>query len=135
MSAPVVEMTPLDETYWQGLNTGELRFQHCTDCEHNWLPARERCPNCLGPAVCWRKSAGHGRVVSWVVYHVAYHESLKDKIPYNVAIVELDEGPRLLTNIVNETPASPIHIDARVNLSVECEGEQILARFRLVEND
>lgn len=47
-------------------------------------------------------ASGRGRLVSWVVYHTAYHDWFADRLPYNVAIVELEEGPRLITNLVEE---------------------------------
>lgn len=117
--------------YWDGLAQGELRVQHCTVCNHDWLPARDACPACLATTINWRRANGRGKVISWVVYHVAYHDALKDRLPYNVALVELDEGPRLLTNIVGIKGAEGIVVGTRVELSIEMEGAIALARFRL----
>jgi uncharacterized OB-fold protein len=117
--------------YREGLAAGELRYQHCPVCASNWLPARAACPTCLSPAPEWWRSAGRGRIVSWVVYHVAYHDSFKDRLPYDVTLVELDEGPRLLTNIVDGRAGAALAIGRRVELAVEREGEVVLARFRL----
>ena len=117
--------------YWDGLAQGELRVQHCTVCNHDWLPARDACPACLATTFNWRRAKGRGKVISWVVYHVAYHDALKDRLPYNVALVELDEGPRLLTNIVGIKGAEGIVVGTRVELSIEMEGAIALARFRL----
>ena len=117
--------------YWDGLAQGELRVQHCTVCNHDWLPARDACPACLATTINWRRVKGRGKVISWVVYHVAYHDALKDRLPYNVALVELDEGPRLLTNIVGIKGAEGIVVGTRVELSIEMEGAIALARFRL----
>lgn len=130
---PAPSIDDRSRPYWNGLAEGELRFQHCAACGRNWLPARDACPACLSAAPEWRRSAGMGRVVSWVVYHTAYHESLKDRIPYNVALVELDEGPRLLTNIVGVKGGDGIAAGARVRLAIETEGTVALARFRLAE--
>ena len=131
MNSPVVDVSPVNKPYWEGLSNGELLYQHCSRCGNNWLPAREHCPHCLGANHNWQRSTGHGHIVSWVVYHVAYHESFKDKLPYNVAIVELEEGPRLLTNIVTPSPATDLCIGADVRLRVEYEDGQALARFEL----
>lgn len=117
--------------YWDGLARGLLLYMHCRACGNNWLPARDACPSCLSPDSEWRQSAGEGRIVSWVVYHVAYHEAFKDRLPYDVTLVELDEGPRLLTNIVDSRGGSALSADARVRLEVQREGEIALARFRL----
>ena len=131
MSFPLAQVTELDRPYWDGLALGELRFQHCSGCGNRWLPAREHCPQCLGNQVNWEKSRGIGRIVSWVIYHVAYHASFESKLPYNVAIVELEEGPRVLTNIVERSSGRQLEIGAPVSLAVAYEGEQVLARFRL----
>ena len=50
--------------------------------------------------VVWRPAEGSGKMVSWVVFRVAYHEAFKDKVPYNVALVELKEGPRLISSVL-----------------------------------
>ena len=114
--------------YWNALREGHLVIQRC-DRGHAWLPARTHCPTCLSDQVRWEPASGNGRLVSWVVYHTAYHPAFADRLPYNVSLVELDEGPRLLTNVVerNESLAA----DARVELKVEWEGDVALARFRL----
>lgn len=129
MELPKPEITDLTRPYWDALEQGHLVFQRC-DCGNAWLPAHRLCPSCLKPTVRWERSAGHGRLVSWVVYHTAYHEAFASRLPYNVALVELDEGPRLITNIVDSSHA--LRGDARVALQVEHEGDLALARFRLV---
>ncbi len=117
--------------YWDGLAQGELRVQHCTVCNHDWLPARDACPACLATTINWRRVKGRGKVISWVVYHVAYHDAFKDRLPYDVTLVELDEGPRLLTNIVDSRGGKALSVDARVRLAVQTEGDIALARFTL----
>lgn len=131
MTFPQPEITPVNAPFWSGLKEGRLLFQECKACRHRWLPPREACPACLGGDVGWQAAAGAGKVVSWVVYHTAYHEAFKDRLPYNVTCVELDEGPRLLTNVVGSDAASALAIDARVSLCIEHEGALAVARFRL----
>lgn len=131
MSFPQPEITASNAPYWNALKQGRLTFQHCRACGHNWLPAREACPACLSPDPEWKDSAGKGKIVSWVVYHVAYDEAFKDRIPYNVSCVVLDEGPRILTNIVDA--GSRLAIAAPVSLCIEFEGDLALARFKLAE--
>lgn len=133
MSFPQPEITSLNAPYWDALKQGRLTFQHCRACGHNWLPAREACPTCLSPDPQWKDSAGKGSIVSWVVYHVAYDEAFKDRIPYNVSCIALDEGPRILTNIVGCDAGSKLAIAAPVSLCIEFEGDLALARFKLAE--
>lgn len=96
----LIEITPVNQPFWDGLREGFLQCQRCPSCGHAWLPARTECPQCLRSEPNWERVSGNGRVISWVVYRTAYHESVRDMIPYNVAIVELDEGPRVITNIL-----------------------------------
>lgn len=128
MELPKPEPTELTRPYWDALSQGHLVFQRC-DCGNAWLPARRQCPSCLQDAVRWDRASGRGRLLSWVVYHTAYHEAFASRLPYNVALVELEEGPRLITNMLDD-PASLVG-DAPVVLQIEHEGGQALARFRL----
>lgn len=131
---PRPQIDEISRPYWEGLEQGRLLYQHCRSCGHNWLPARQACSACLSTQLEWLQSRGQGRIVSWVVYHVAYHDALKDRLPYDVTLVELAEGPRVLTNIVNSRGGKALRIDARVDLAIEREGDMSLARFRLVED-
>ena len=134
MSFPAPEITDLNRPYWDGLATGVLRHQHCSTCSNNWLPARDACPNCLAPDPVWTAASGRGRIVSWVVYHKAYHDAFADRVPYDVTLVELDEGPRLLTNIVDGDAGRALSVGAPVELTIEREGDLALARFRLARD-
>lgn len=126
---PLPTVTPLTEPYWKGLAEGELRHQLCRSCAKVWLPAREECPGCLSEDVTWAASSGNGRLVSWVVYHQASHPAFVDRVPYNVAIVELDEGARLITNVLADE--GDLAIDRRVVLKIEQEDGFSLPRFEL----
>lgn len=128
--ADMVERTPLTAPYWDALDAGRLDFQRCEGCGNAWLPPREECPRCLGAAWRWEAASGRGRVISWVVYHVALHEAFASRLPYNVAVVELEEGPRLITNLVG-LDGRDVRIEAPVELVVEREGGLAMARFTL----
>lgn len=125
---PIPEIDSINAPLWEGLKQGRLHYQACS-CGHAWLPPRALCPHCLGTDWAWRQASGQGEIVSWVVYHVAYHPSFKDRLPYNVAIVELKEGPRLITNILD--PNDQLSVGAPVQLAVDTTRENPLAQFRL----
>ncbi len=131
MSFPQPDITPVSAPYWQGLQQGQLLFQRCRACGTAWLPPREACPNCLAPGPEWQASSGRGHVVSWVVYHTAYDDAFRDRLPYDVTCVELDEGPRLLTNVIDGEAGRRLSLGARVTVAIEREGDLALARFRL----
>ncbi|MEQ8654856.1 MAG: OB-fold domain-containing protein [Kiloniellales bacterium] len=132
---PHPEITEVNRAYWEGLAEGRLQFQRCSACDTAWLPPRAACPACLAPEPGWAVSSGQGRLVSWVVYRQAYADHLKERLPYNVAIVELDEGPRLLTNIIDSAEGEGFAVGARVSLALEEEEGLWLARFRLADRE
>lgn len=84
---------------------------------------------CLGSRWTWQAAEGGGRLKSWVIYHVAFHPDFQARLPYNVALVELDEGPRLITNITADNAA--LRAEARVRFVPSREGSRALARFEL----
>jgi uncharacterized OB-fold protein len=135
MSTPKPTLTPVTRPYWEALAEGRLTFQRCEDCGQGWLPAREACPSCLSNRSIREEASGTGRIVSWVVYHTAYAEHLAARVPYNVSIVELDEGPRLLTSIIDCDFTSQISIDARVRLKITEEGGLALPHFVLCQDE
>jgi uncharacterized OB-fold protein len=116
MSDLAPDITPLNEPYWKALEDGQLKYQHCRACGHAWLPARAECPSCLRADWAWQNACGQAKLVSWVVFHHAYHPSFKARIPYIVAIVELAEGPRLVSGIVGD---GPLRIDMPMMLLIE----------------
>ena len=123
---PLPEITALSKPYWDALAEGRLVYQRC-DCGHRWLPPREQCPVCLSPEISWSQSTGRGKQLSWVVYRTAYHPAFESRLPYVTAVVELDEGPRLITNIVTTDKA--LRADMPVALKIEHEDGFALARF------
>jgi uncharacterized protein len=131
MTTREVESGALTRPYQEGLARGELLFQRCRKCRCAYLPAREACPNCLSADVAWERASGKGKVVSWVVYHTAYAEHLKSWVPYDVTLVELDEGPRLLTNIVDSGAGKALSTGLRVRLNIVTVDGAPLARFRI----
>jgi uncharacterized OB-fold protein len=97
---PLPAITSLNQPYWEALKRRELRMQQCDGCGRVWFPPSPLCPGCWSRQFSWTQLSGRGRVNSWVVFHQAYFKSYEHDIPYNVAEVELDEGPRILTNLV-----------------------------------
>lgn len=101
---PVV--TDINRTFWDSIGQGELRLQRCISCGLLRYPIASICPNCLGRAAEWELLSGRGTVYSTVVFHQVYNQAFADEVPYNVAIVELEEGPRLMTNVIGVEPST-----------------------------
>ena len=129
---PLPEIDEINAPFWDGLKGGKLVFQECNSCGHHWLPARQECPSCLVSDYEWKSASGKGIMTSWVVYHTAFIPAFKDRLPYNVAIIKLDEGPQLASNIVGEVDQSKFMIDHPVELTIEDEHGVKVPRFKLV---
>jgi hypothetical protein len=127
----LLEDGDLESHYWQELEAGRLVFARCRRCDNAWLPPRHECPRCLESDWDWEEASGKGKLISWVVYHVSYHPAFEGRLPYNVAIVELAEGPRLITNLTEIDTTVPA-AEAPVELAIERDGGLALARFRLL---
>ena len=92
--------TPETQEYWDGLKRHELRVQQCQDCQQHYLYPRPFCPNCWSRDVEWTTVSGTGTLETYVINHRPAR-GFQDEAPYVIAVVTLDEGPRLMTNLVN----------------------------------
>ena len=115
--------------YWEGTRNGELRAQQCDDCSFLRWPPASHCPRCLSGKHTWAKLSGRGKVYSWIVVHKSQHPAFWGD-PFNVAIVELDEGPRLHSNVIDVDPAQ-LAIGLPVEVVFEKQDAEIsLPKFR-----
>lgn len=91
--------------FWEACRCHRLQVQRCTVCGQVRWPPAFLCPRCHGRDADWVTCSGKGRVYSYVVYHKAFHPAFEGDVPYVVAIVALDEGPCLVSNIVDCDPS------------------------------
>ena len=101
MTEALPRPVPIDVTqpFWDGLAADEIRLQRCRDCGSWVFYPRPRCSTCLSDALDWRTVSGRATVYSFTIARQATHPAFVAEVPQLLAIVELDEGPRLLTNI------------------------------------
>jgi hypothetical protein len=132
LQIPMPEFNELNQPYWDSLVKGNLSFQHCTCCGHNWLPARSECPQCLEDKWTWQVATGKAKLISWVVYHMAYHPAFAKRLPYAVAVVELEEGARLISNVIGVDDFESLKIDQALHLVIEQEQGLAIPRFKPV---
>ena len=92
---------PLTRPYWEGARRKELLLQRCRPCGHIWHPPTPICPVCQSKDYEWRPASGRGEVYSYTVVHHPAHFAVADKVPYLVALVTLEEGPRVVANILD----------------------------------
>ena len=101
MSArPIPPNSPLTEPYWEAARRGELTTQVCRACDLRIFPPRANCPGCGDASLRWAPVSGRGTLYSFTVARRAPHPVFAGQLPLVVAIVELEEGPRMITNLV-----------------------------------
>ncbi len=96
--------TTLSEPFWEATRDRRLLAQRCATCrQYVWYP-RERCPGCLGDDLVWTELSGQGTIYTFNVMRKPGNPMMADLAPYVIALVDLDEGPRMTTNIVSVEP-------------------------------
>jgi uncharacterized OB-fold protein len=128
---PVPRPSSESAAFWEGAKAHRLMLPRCNVCGRFWFPPSQRCRHCLAADFAWVQAAGTGRIYSFVVYTRVYHPAFESWVPYVVALVELDEGLRLLTNIVGVAPED-VRCDARVRVTFEERDGMTLPMFSLI---
>jgi uncharacterized protein len=101
---PLPEIDDHNRPFWEGLARHALVLQRCAACGHVRYPINEVCPRCLSSEHTWEPMSGRGTVYSTIVFHQVYHPAFADEVPYNVSLVQLAEGPRMISNVVGVPP-------------------------------
>ena len=104
MDKPLPVPTPQTQPFWDALAEGRVELQHCAECERYVYYPRSHCPGCLTRDLEWRELSGAGVVHTYTVARRPTAPPWSDDVPQLIAVVELDEGPRLTTELVNVEP-------------------------------
>lgn len=116
--------------FWNGVEEERLLIQLCDDCHHYIFYPRSICPHCFSEQINWIEAQGTGRIYSYTIVHQAYGP-FKDKVPYVVGVVELDEGVRMMSWIIGNH--DDIRIDNRVVVVFkEIESNFVLPQFKVI---
>ncbi len=119
--------------YWDAAKEHRLVIQRCQDCQHAIFYPRSICPQCMSDRVAWIGATGKGTVYSYTVVHRAPAQ-FADDAPYVVALIDLAEGVRMMSNVVGSPPSS-VRIGAAVEVVFDDVTSDIsLPKFRLVED-
>ena len=97
---PLPTPSPESVRFWRAAKEHRLLIPNCNRCSRSWFPPSLRCAHCLSDDIGWVTASGRAKIHSFVTFHRLYHPAFADELPYVVAVVELAEGPRLLTNII-----------------------------------
>jgi len=120
------------QAYWDGLKEGKLLLQHCGRCGHVQFYQQVHCRQCGSEQLTHRAASGRGIVHSFSVVHRAPGPAFKQDTPYAVLLVELAEGPRMISSLIDGDPMA-VQFDMPVELVCEAVNDQVvLPRFRPV---
>lgn len=118
--------------FWQGCAKGELRYQYCAACNQPQFPPRVFCARCQGASLEWRQSARLGVIHTFTVVQRAPSAAFKGDVPYVIALIDLDEGFRLMMNL-RSADTTAVQIGQRVRVVFEpTAGEYPLPQAELV---
>ncbi len=112
--------------FWEGIQQGRLLLQRCKSCGHRWHPMADICERCLSTETEWCDSQGAGTLFSYTVVHHAVHPAVAAWIPYTLILVQLDEGPRILSTL-SPDQAGPVVIGSRMKLGFK----RLSAQFQI----
>lgn len=133
MSEPAAKPTPRPAPesvpYWAAAREKRLSLPQCESCEQYWFPPSRTCPHCLSAQVHFSDVSGRGKVFSFVTFHRVYHPGFAGDVPYVVALIELEEGPRLLSNVVGVAP-DDVRCEMPVEVVFEDVGDATIPKFR-----
>ena len=128
---PLPVITVENREFWEGCRRGKLRMQQCGDCAHIRYPISHVCPKCLSYRFEWTDLSGRGEVFSYVVFYQLYNKAFEKDIPYNVALVQLEEGPRMFSNVVG-VDNDAVKVGAKLEVVFDpVTPEVTLPRFKL----
>jgi len=113
------QMPDYERGFWEGTNNHELRLQQCSECKKFRHLPTPMCPYCHSLKYDWTKLSGRGKVYASMIVRQPNHPALRDQVPYNICLVELEEQDgdlRLITNILNVAPED-VYIDMPVQVT------------------
>lgn len=110
---------PDTEPFWEATKRHELRYQVCDDCRGVVFFPRRHCPHCMSMRLSWQTSAGDGTVYTCTVIRQVGHPAFRERVPYAVAWIDLDEGFRMISNVVGVDDPASVSIGQRVRVTWE----------------
>jgi uncharacterized protein len=129
---PIPAVTPELQPFFDAAKRHELVVQRCRSCGATRFPARPTCAHCLSGEAEWVRVGGRGTVFTYNVMHQVYHPAFAPEVPYTVVLIQLDEGPKMISNLIGVAPED-IRIGMRVEVVFEDLNDQVtLPKFKLL---
>ena len=132
----MVELRPLapeadddSREFFEGARRHELMLMRCLNCSAWRLPSRPRCPDCWSTDTKWERASGRATLYSFAIMHQKLHPWFADQTPYQFAIVELEEGPRIVSDVVG-VPVEELRVDMPLNAVFDESSDDVtIVRF------
>jgi uncharacterized OB-fold protein len=121
---PLPVIQPWSKLFWNAARERRLLIQECRNCGKKIFYPKKYCPECRSTDIGWVESSGEGKVYSFSTLYLGVHPKFEENAPYTIAIIELNEGVRLMSNIVNCEPKD-IRCDMPVKVTFEDVTEEI----------
>ena len=129
---PLPQPTQWSKPFWEGCRKHEFLVQKCQDCHKYIFYPKMFCPDCLSSNLEWVKSSGKGKVYSYMVVYSYQPTEFEENLPYVVAIIELEEGIRLMSNVIGCSPET-VKCDMKVGVVFDDVTEEVtLPKFKLI---
>ena len=128
MTRPSPTSDELSAPFFEGTANGVLMLQRCRNCAKYAFPVQEICTNCLEGDLEWVESSGEGTLHTFGVMHHLYHPGFARDLPYNVAVVELTEGPRMSARF--DAPSDELEVGRELRATFEPAGEVMVPVFQ-----
>jgi len=125
---PVPQITDMNRLYFEGCAQGELRVRRCLRCDARFRFAHEWCPNCWSAELGYEVASGRGKVTNVSVVHQAPYPAFQDVAPYVLALIQLEEGVRMMSNVIGCDPTEVV-IGMPVKVTFEQRGDVSLPMF------
>lgn len=116
--------TPETATFWEGCREGKLLIQRCGSCGHHQFYPRLVCTRCTSSPVAWAQASGRGEIVSFTIVRQAISQAYAEEVPYIVALIRLDEGPTMMSNVIGCDPEQ-VSIGMPVEVAFETWSEEL----------
>ena len=132
VTKPVPETQPWSERFWEGTKQGKLLVQVCKDCNVRIFYPRKACPKCWSRNLDWIEASGKATIFTFSTAYSMVEPKFMDELPYTIAYVDLDEGVRMMTRIVECEPEQ-ITFGMKVEVVFRERGDFMLPYFRPVK--
>jgi uncharacterized OB-fold protein len=117
---PAPGSDPITQPFWDSVKAGAMQIQFCDNCGKGVFYPRGICPHCFSSKLTWKPVSGRGKLHAFTIAYRHWHPAFQADVPYVVALVELDEGVRMMSNLVGIEP-DPEHVKIEMPLVVSYE--------------